>query len=62
LPPYNPSFDQSVARSLQFQHVLSPLKTCNLFYPGQVQEVYLTTTLDQEGIKKAVQRVLGRVP
>ncbi|KAH7664169.1 Nucleic acid-binding proteins protein [Dioscorea alata] len=28
----------------------------------QVQEVYLTTTLDQEGIKKAVQRVLGRVP
>ncbi|KAM0947040.1 putative nucleic acid-binding, RNA-binding domain, S1 [Dioscorea sansibarensis] len=26
------------------------------------QEVYLTTTLDQEGIKKAVQRVLGRVP
>ncbi|XP_066364799.1 uncharacterized protein [Miscanthus floridulus] len=28
----------------------------------QVQEVYLTTSLDQEGIKKAVQRVLGRVP
>ncbi|WOL17944.1 hypothetical protein Cni_G26737 [Canna indica] len=28
----------------------------------QVQEVYLTTTLDQDGIKKAVQRVLGRVP
>lgn len=28
----------------------------------QVQEVYLTTTLDQEAIKKAVQRVLGRVP
>lgn len=28
----------------------------------QVQEVYLTTTLDQEGIKKAVQMVLGRVP
>ncbi|KAJ6815620.1 uncharacterized protein M6B38_134145 [Iris pallida] len=28
----------------------------------QVQEVYLTTLLDQEGIKKAVQRVLGRVP
>ncbi|PUZ60405.1 hypothetical protein GQ55_4G122700 [Panicum hallii var. hallii] len=26
------------------------------------QEVYLTTSLDQEGIKKAVQRVLGRVP
>ncbi|CAD6334998.1 unnamed protein product [Miscanthus lutarioriparius] len=25
----------------------------------QVQEVYLTTSLDQEGIKKAVQRVLG---
>jgi hypothetical protein len=24
--------------------------------------VYLTTSLDQEGIKKAVQRVLGRVP
>ncbi|XP_020247720.1 uncharacterized protein LOC109825301 isoform X2 [Asparagus officinalis] len=28
----------------------------------QVQEVYLTTTLDLDGIKKAVQRVLGRVP
>ncbi|KAL6638692.1 hypothetical protein ACP70R_023803 [Stipagrostis hirtigluma subsp. patula] len=28
----------------------------------QVQEVYLTTSLDQDGIKKAVQRVLGRVP
>ncbi|KAG2533887.1 4-hydroxy-3-methylbut-2-enyl diphosphate reductase-like [Panicum virgatum] len=28
----------------------------------QVQEVYLTSSLDQEGIKKAVQRVLGRVP
>ncbi|XP_072970377.1 uncharacterized protein [Typha angustifolia] len=28
----------------------------------QVQEVYLTTTLNQDGIKKAVQRVLGRVP
>nr|ACG42364.1 RNA binding S1 [Zea mays] len=28
----------------------------------QVQEVYLTTSLDHEGIKKAVQRVLGRVP
>ena len=28
----------------------------------QVQEVYLTTSLDQEGVKKAVQRVLGRVP
>uniref|UniRef100_A0A0E0KLH8 S1 motif domain-containing protein n=1 Tax=Oryza punctata TaxID=4537 RepID=A0A0E0KLH8_ORYPU len=28
----------------------------------QVQELYLTTSLDQEGIKKAVQRVLGRVP
>ncbi|CAL9761662.1 unnamed protein product [Musa acuminata subsp. burmannicoides] len=28
----------------------------------QVQEVYLTTTLDQDGIKKAVQHVLGRVP
>lgn len=28
----------------------------------QVQEVYVTTSLDQEGIKKAVQRVLGRVP
>lgn len=28
----------------------------------QVQEVYLTTTLEQEGIKKAVQRVLERVP
>ncbi|XP_074571192.1 uncharacterized protein LOC141827769 [Curcuma longa] len=28
----------------------------------QVQEVYLTTTLDQDGIKKAVQQVLGRVP
>ncbi|CAL4928361.1 unnamed protein product [Urochloa decumbens] len=28
----------------------------------QVQEVYLTTSLDQEGIKRAVQRVLGRVP
>ncbi|XP_008800989.1 30S ribosomal protein S1, chloroplastic [Phoenix dactylifera] len=28
----------------------------------QVREVYLTTTLDQDGIKKAVQRVLGRVP
>ncbi|RRT53653.1 hypothetical protein BHE74_00004351 [Ensete ventricosum] len=27
-----------------------------------VQEVYLTTALDQDGIKKAVQRVLGRVP
>uniref|UniRef100_A0A1D1XFV2 30S ribosomal protein S1, chloroplastic n=1 Tax=Anthurium amnicola TaxID=1678845 RepID=A0A1D1XFV2_9ARAE len=27
----------------------------------QVQEVHLTTTLDQEGIKQAVQRVLGRV-
>ncbi|PUZ75261.1 hypothetical protein GQ55_1G142200 [Panicum hallii var. hallii] len=25
----------------------------------QVQEVYLTISLDQEGIKKAVQRVLG---
>ncbi|PUZ75838.1 hypothetical protein GQ55_1G240900 [Panicum hallii var. hallii] len=25
-------------------------------------EVYLTTSLDQEGIKKVVQRVLGRVP
>uniref|UniRef100_A0A0D9ZFQ1 S1 motif domain-containing protein n=1 Tax=Oryza glumipatula TaxID=40148 RepID=A0A0D9ZFQ1_9ORYZ len=28
----------------------------------QVQELYLTTSLDQEGIKKAVQSVLGRVP
>ncbi|KAI0530698.1 hypothetical protein KFK09_000245 [Dendrobium nobile] len=28
----------------------------------QVQEVYLTSTLDQEGIKKAVQSVLRRVP
>ncbi|XP_020089589.1 uncharacterized protein LOC109711096 [Ananas comosus] len=28
----------------------------------QVQEVHLTTTLNQDGIKKAVQRVLGRVP
>lgn len=28
----------------------------------QVQEVYLTRSLDQEGVKKAVQRVLGRVP
>ncbi|XP_020582913.1 uncharacterized protein LOC110026356, partial [Phalaenopsis equestris] len=28
----------------------------------QVQEVYLTTTLDPEGIKKAVQCVLRRVP
>ncbi|MQL72944.1 hypothetical protein Taro_005294 [Colocasia esculenta] len=27
----------------------------------QVQEVHLTTTLDQEGIKQAVQRVLSRV-
>ncbi|CAA6668180.1 unnamed protein product [Spirodela intermedia] len=27
----------------------------------QVQELHLTTTLDQEGIKRAVQRVLGRV-
>ncbi|OVA08678.1 Ribosomal protein S1 [Macleaya cordata] len=28
----------------------------------QVQEVHLTTTLDQDGIKKALQRVLERVP
>ncbi|KAF3341703.1 hypothetical protein FCM35_KLT00341 [Carex littledalei] len=28
----------------------------------QVQEVYLTTTLDQDGIKAAVQHILGRVP
>ncbi|XP_021805161.1 uncharacterized protein LOC110749371 [Prunus avium] len=28
----------------------------------QVQEIQLTTTLDQEGIKKALQRVLERVP
>ncbi|XP_027335063.1 uncharacterized protein LOC113849381 isoform X1 [Abrus precatorius] len=28
----------------------------------QVQEIYLTTSLDQEGIKKALQRVLERVP
>ncbi|KAL8162891.1 hypothetical protein V2J09_014380 [Rumex salicifolius] len=28
----------------------------------QVQEIQLTTTLDQEGIKKALQRVLGRIP
>lgn len=28
----------------------------------QVQEVHLTSTLDQDGIKRAVQRVLGRVP
>ncbi|KAJ3683532.1 hypothetical protein LUZ60_013759 [Juncus effusus] len=28
----------------------------------QVQEVYLTTTLDQDGIKKAVQHILERVP
>ncbi|KAL1358198.1 uncharacterized protein [Arachis hypogaea] len=28
----------------------------------QVQEVHLTTSLDQEGIKKALQRVLERVP
>ncbi|MCL7023672.1 hypothetical protein MKW94_017196 [Papaver nudicaule] len=28
----------------------------------QVQEVHLTTTLDQEGIKKALNRVLERVP
>ncbi|XP_010245775.1 PREDICTED: uncharacterized protein LOC104589228 [Nelumbo nucifera] len=28
----------------------------------QVQEIHLTTTLDQEGIKKALQRVLERVP
>ncbi|XP_077229667.1 nucleic acid-binding proteins superfamily isoform X2 [Tasmannia lanceolata] len=27
----------------------------------EVQEVYLTTNLDQESIKKAVQRVLGRI-
>ncbi|XP_078447202.1 nucleic acid-binding proteins superfamily [Wolffia australiana] len=27
----------------------------------QVQELHLTTTLDQEGIKQAVQRVLGRI-
>jgi hypothetical protein len=34
----------------------------NPFWTWQVQEVYLTTSLDQEGVKKAVQRVLGRVP
>lgn len=28
----------------------------------QVQEIHLTTSLDQEGIKKALQRVLERVP
>ena len=28
----------------------------------QVQEIQLTTSLDQEGIKKALQRVLERVP
>ncbi|KAJ1407328.1 S1 domain [Sesbania bispinosa] len=28
----------------------------------QVQEIHLTTTLDQEGIKRALQRVLERVP
>ncbi|WCJ27526.1 30S ribosomal protein S1 [Euphorbia peplus] len=28
----------------------------------QVQEIQLTTTLDQEGIKKALQRVLERIP
>ncbi|KAJ0092839.1 hypothetical protein Patl1_26128 [Pistacia atlantica] len=28
----------------------------------QVQEIQLTTLLDQEGIKKALQRVLERVP
>lgn len=28
----------------------------------QVREVYLTTSLNQEGIKKAVQSVEGRVP
>ncbi|KAF5187735.1 30S ribosomal protein S1 [Thalictrum thalictroides] len=28
----------------------------------QVQEIQLTTTLDQEGVKKALQRVLERVP
>ncbi|KAF8402185.1 hypothetical protein HHK36_013137 [Tetracentron sinense] len=28
----------------------------------QVQEIHMTTTLDQEGIKKALQRVLERVP
>ncbi|CAA2991012.1 30S ribosomal S1-like, partial [Olea europaea subsp. europaea] len=28
----------------------------------QVQEIQLTTSLDQDGIKKALQRVLERVP
>uniref|UniRef100_M1BDQ5 S1 RNA-binding domain-containing protein n=2 Tax=Solanum TaxID=4107 RepID=M1BDQ5_SOLTU len=28
----------------------------------QVQEIQLTTSLDQEGIKRALQRVLERVP
>ncbi|PKA60928.1 30S ribosomal protein S1, chloroplastic [Apostasia shenzhenica] len=59
-PPYSSEDGNAIKEKLlswiDREHYLSVL------FIYKVQEVHLTTTLDQEGIKEAVQRVLGRVP